>query len=91
MKAAATKHRRVNVTLEEETLGLIDRVGKKAGFNRSRFLDAAARRFVRELGRTSLRKLLEEEARVNRERDLALVEEWAAVDAEAWPSDDQPR
>ncbi len=32
---------------------------------------------------TALRMLLEEDGRVNRDRDLRLVEEWAAVNAEA--------
>lgn len=87
MKASATRVRRVNITLEEQTLGLIDRVAGKAGLNRSRFLDVAARFYARSLGRTRLRKLLAEQGVARRERDIRLVEEWAAVDAERWPDD----
>ena len=87
MKASATRLRRVNVTLEEATLGLIDRVAGKAGLNRSRFLDVAARYYARSLGRTRLRKLLAEQGVARRVRDLRLVEEWAAVDAATWPDD----
>jgi uncharacterized protein (DUF1778 family) len=84
MKGQAT-YRRVNITLPEETLGLIDRAARRARQNRSRFIDEAVRYSVRSLGHARLRELLEEDARVNRERDLGLVEEWFAVDAETWP------
>jgi len=62
---------------------LLDRVTKKG--NRSRFIDQAIRELALGRTRTRLRKLLEEEGRVNRDRDLRLAAEWAAVDAETWP------
>jgi hypothetical protein len=89
MKAAAPRVRRVNITLDEKTLGLIDRVAPRAGLNRSRFLEEAARYFARSLGRGNLKKLLAEQGVARRARDLSLVEEWAAVDAETWPDDPQ--
>ena len=58
---------------------LLDRVTKKG--NRSRFIDQAIRELALGRTRTRLRKLLEEEGRVNRDRDLRLAAEWAAVDA----------
>src|SRR6266481_4123802 len=58
---------------------LLDRVTKKG--NRSRFIDQAIRELAFGRTRTRLRKLLEEEGRVNRDRDLRLAAEWAAVDA----------
>jgi hypothetical protein len=90
MKASATRVRRVNITLEERTLGLIDRVAGKEGLNRSRFLDVAARHYARSLGRARFRKRLEAGYRRNAEHDLRLVEEWFAVDDEAWPDDERP-
>lgn len=75
-------YRRLNVSLRRETVGLLDRLTTKG--DRSRFIDVAIRRTARELSRARLRRLLEEDGRVNRDRDLAMVEEWAAVDAETW-------
>ena len=83
MKASTHAYERLNITLPRATVKLLDRVTKKG--NRSRFIDRAIRELA--LGRTrmQLRKLLDEEGRVNRERDLGLAAEWAAVDAETWP------
>lgn len=73
-------HKRVNVTLPEETIRLIDRSGNHG--NRSRFIDEAVKYFVREHGRTQLRRLLEEGAERRAARDLAVAEEWFPVDKE---------
>ncbi len=67
-------HRRLNITLPEETIGLIDRIAKTGG--RSRFIDEAAREFVKRRHKASLRKQLEEGARRWANRDLAIAEEW---------------
>jgi CopG family transcriptional regulator/antitoxin EndoAI len=75
-------HKRVNVTLPEETIRLIDRSADHG--NRSRFIDEAVKYFVRDRGRTELRRLLKEGAQVRAARDLALVEEWFGVDEDAW-------
>ena len=74
-------HKRVNVTLPEETIQLIDRSANRG--NRSRFIDQAVRYFVREHGRTQLRGLLEEGAERRAARDLAIAEEWFPVDKTA--------
>ena len=42
-------HRRINVTLPEETLQLLERVTKKG--DRSRLIDEAVRRYVDEMDR----------------------------------------
>ena len=76
-------HKRVNVTLPEETLQLIDRSANHG--NRSRFIDMAIKYFVREHGRTQLRRLLEEGAEQRAARDLAIAEEWFPVEKDAWP------
>ena len=74
-------HKRVNVTLPEGTIRLIDR---SAHGNRSRFIDEAVKYFVREHGRTQLRRLLEEGAERRAARDLAIAEEWFPVDQDVW-------
>jgi CopG family transcriptional regulator / antitoxin EndoAI len=75
-------HQRLNITLPEETVRLIDRVAKSG--NRSRLIDQAVREFLRQKQRVSLRKQLEEGARRRAKRDLALSEEWSSLEAEAW-------
>lgn len=81
-KASSTVHKRVNITLPEETLRLIDRAAHKG--SRSRFIDAAVRRYVTEVGKARLRQSLEDGYRRERGRDLKIAEEWFAVDEEAW-------
>jgi CopG family transcriptional regulator / antitoxin EndoAI len=83
MKASTRAYGRLNITLPRTTVELLDRVTKKG--NRSRFIDQAIRELALGRTRTRLRKLLEEEGRVNRDRYLRLTAEWAAVDAETWP------
>lgn len=75
--------KRVNITLPKDTINLIDRVAEKG--DRSRFLDQAARFYVKEAGRTNLRRLLREGAVQRAERDLDLTREWFHVEREAWP------
>jgi hypothetical protein len=84
MKASTQPYERLNITLPRATVELLDRVTKKG--NRSRFIDRAIRELALGRTRTQLRKLLEEEGRVNRDRDLRLAAEWAAVDVETWPA-----
>jgi metal-responsive CopG/Arc/MetJ family transcriptional regulator len=50
---ARTVHRRVNITLPEETIRLIDRTTARG--DRSRFIDQAVRYFVQAARRTKLR------------------------------------
>lgn len=75
-------HRRINITLPEETVRLIDRVAEKG--NRSRVIDAAIRRYVEDVGRENLRKQVEAGAIARAERDMAITEGWFALDEEAW-------
>ncbi len=64
-------HRRVNITLPEETIRLINRVTGRGG--RSRFIDKAVNHHIEEVGKTNLRKRLKEGAIERAERDLGLV------------------
>ena len=75
-------HQRVNITLPEETLRLIDRVANKG--DRSRFIDSAVRFYADALGRAKLKKRLKEGAIQRAQRDLHLAQEWPALDEEAW-------
>ncbi len=75
-------HKRVNVTLPEETIRLIDRSTNHG--NRSRFINEAVKHFVRKHGRTQIRRLLKEGAQARAVRDLALAREWFSVDEQAW-------
>lgn len=77
-----TVHRRVNITLPEETVRLIDRTTARG--DRSRFIDQAVKHFVQEARRAKLKKLLKEGAVRRAERDLLLAEEWFGLDEEAW-------
>lgn len=71
-------NKRLNITLPEQTVRLLDRVAGKG--QRSRLIDQAVHRYVEQEGRTNLRKRLQEGARARAERDLQLAAEWFAVD-----------
>lgn len=71
-------HRRLNITLPDETVRLIDRVAKKG--SRSRLISDAVRRYVRELGRAKLRRRLKEGARRRAVRDRELAQDWFALE-----------
>jgi CopG family transcriptional regulator/antitoxin EndoAI len=84
MKGGTTiMRKRINITLPEETLELIDRVTEHG--DRSRFIDEAVRHYIQEASRANLRKQLKKGAIRRAERDLPLAEEWFTIDEEAWP------
>ncbi|TMA79222.1 MAG: hypothetical protein E6J72_11945 [Deltaproteobacteria bacterium] len=82
-------YQRRNFSLRPETARLLDRLPPEV--NRSQLVDAAIQRIVKDRGRAQLRRLIAEEAAANAARDLRLVEEWFAVDAEGWPGDGQEK
>ena len=73
---------RINITLPEETLGLLDRVAERG--NRSRLISEAVLHYVRSKAKLSLRERLKQGALARAERDLAVAEEWFTVDEQAW-------
>ncbi len=75
-------HQRINITLPEETIRLIDRVAEKG--DRSRFINEAVKSYIKEVGRANLRKRLKEGAIHEAELDRGLAEEWYTLDEEAW-------
>src|SRR5438876_4259625 len=83
MKASTRAYEHLNITLPRATVELLDRVTKKG--NRSGFIDQAIRKLALGRTRARLRKLLKEDGRVNRDRDVRLAAERTAVCAETWP------
>ena len=75
-------YRRINITLPEKTVELVDRVSKKG--ERSRFINEAIKRYVREVGRAKIRKELKAAYLEGAERDRQLAEEWFFLEEEAW-------
>ena len=73
-----TAYRRINITLPEETIRLIDRVAKKG--DRSFLISEAVQRYVASVGKTRLRRLLKEGAIDQAGRDLKLAQEWCSLD-----------
>jgi CopG family transcriptional regulator / antitoxin EndoAI len=78
-------NQRINVSLPEETLRLLDRVAGKG--DRSRFIDQAVRYYIDDKGRKDLKKRLKEGAQRRATRDLQLSEEWFSLEEEAWNKD----
>lgn len=76
-------HRRINITLPQETVGLLDRVAEKG--DRSRLINEAVKRYFEKAGRASLRKRLKEGAIKRAERDRILAKEWFFLEEETWP------
>ena len=71
-------NRRLNISLPEQTVELIDRVAGKG--RRSALIDRAVVRYVQEQSRANLRKQLADGARARADRDLQLAEEWFPVE-----------
>ncbi|MGH6961988.1 MAG: hypothetical protein ACREE7_16015 [Dongiaceae bacterium] len=76
-----TVMKRINVTLPERTVRLLDRVAPKG--DRSRFIDRAVRRYIETVGRDNLDRQLAEGARRRAERDLGLAADWFMLEEEA--------
>lgn len=74
--------KRINVSLPEKTVRVLDRAVRKG--DRSRFIDVAIRRYLKQVGRARLRKELAEGYRRNADEDLELASKWFALDEEAW-------
>ena len=73
-KSATQKRKRVNITLPEETIQLIDRVADKG--ERSYVIDKAVHFYVETTGKQNIRDQIREGALLNAERDQTIAEEW---------------
>lgn len=72
--------KRLNITLPERTVRLMDRVAGKG--RRSTLIDRAVRRYLEQETRENIRKQLAESYRANSASDLKLVEEWFPLEPE---------
>ena len=77
-------NQRINVSLPEETLWLLDSVAPKG--DRSRLIDRAIRFYIDAKSRAALKKQVQEGARRRAERDLSLAGEWFPLEEELWQS-----
>jgi CopG family transcriptional regulator / antitoxin EndoAI len=78
-------YKRINITLPESTVRLMERVAGKG--DRSRLVDEALKQYLRGVTRKSLKKRIKEGSVRRFERDRALAEEWFLIDEEVWPKD----
>lgn len=75
-------HKRINITLPEQTVRLLDRVAPRG--DRSRLIDTAVRSFVAKIGRSQLRRQLIEGYRQSAQKDLELAATWFPLEEAAW-------
>jgi CopG family transcriptional regulator / antitoxin EndoAI len=80
-------NRRLNISLPEETIRLLDRVAARG--DRSHVIAEAVTRYVAETGKSRLRKLMKERAEKRADLDLRIAEEWFHADQEAWERGDE--
>jgi CopG family transcriptional regulator/antitoxin EndoAI len=78
-------HRRINITLSEDTLTRLEHLVPKG--DRSRVIDQAVRTYLDAHSRSVLRKRLQEGAQRRATRDLQLAEEWFPLEEEVWNAD----
>jgi CopG family transcriptional regulator / antitoxin EndoAI len=88
-------HRRLNITLREETIKLIDQVVEKGDAEygtlreRSRFINEAVQYYIEQKALADLREQLKEGAIRWAERDLQLAEESFYLEEEAWQKNEK--
>ena len=75
-------HIRINITLPEETVAMLDTVASKG--TRSNFIDSAIRKQVHDMRKGSLRERLKTGAIERGKRDQAMSEEWFDIEEELW-------
>ena len=77
-------YKRINITLPESTVRLMERVANKG--ERSRLVDEALKQYLRGATRKSLKKRIKEGA-LRRFETGRWREEWFLIDEEVWPKD----
>lgn len=75
-------HKRINITLPESTVEMIESIADKGG--RSSLIDSAIRVYVKNLKKMSLEQQLKEGAIARAERNLQMAQEWAHLEDEVW-------
>lgn len=81
-RSSTLARKRINISLPEETLTLLDRVAKQG--ERSALIAEAVTAYLRERSRKTLRHRLRQGAVVRAQRDRRLAEEWFALEESAW-------
>jgi CopG family transcriptional regulator/antitoxin EndoAI len=82
MAGESTMHQRINITLPDDTVRLLDRVAPKG--DRSRYIDRAVRELAKRARKVQLRRELKEGYLRENETNRQLAEEWFLLDEEAW-------
>jgi CopG family transcriptional regulator / antitoxin EndoAI len=77
-----TMHQRLNISLPDTTVRLLDRVAPKG--DRSKFIDQAVRSEISRATKAKLRHQLAEGYRSRAEEDRQLTAEWDQLSAEVW-------
>lgn len=77
-----TAYKRLNITLPESTVALLETVADKG--ERSVFIDTAIKSYIAQTNRENLRESLKKGAIARSERDLRLSEEWFETEEELW-------
>ena len=80
-------NRRINITLPNETIELLDRIVPKG--DRSRFINDAVQYYITEVEKKKLREQLIQGAIERSQRDLNLAETWFDLEEEAWLKNQQ--
>lgn len=77
-----TAHKRINITLPESTVALLESVADKG--NRSSLIDDAVKLYVKNLKEKTLKQQLKEGAIARAERNLQMAQEWSHLEDEVW-------
>jgi CopG family transcriptional regulator / antitoxin EndoAI len=75
-------HKRLNITLPENTVALIDEIAPKG--DRSLFIDIAVRAYIMQNQQETLREKLKAGAIARSMRDSQLSSDWFALEDELW-------
>ena len=77
-----TTAKRLNITLPETTVTLLESVANKG--ERSAFIDNAIKAYIKQNKQNSLRESLQEGSIARSSRDLSLSDEWFEIEEELW-------
>ena len=75
-------YQRINITLPNETLQLLDRIAPKG--DRSHFIDQAVKYYINAEAKKNLRDKLKQGAMRRADRDLGITQDWFNIDEESW-------
>lgn len=75
-------NRRINITLPNETIELLNQIVPKG--DRSRFINDALKHYIAEVEKKKLREQLKQGAIERSQRDLNLAETWFNLEEESW-------